>query len=353
MQQCEVTPSLAAARCRSVSGRWSDLCSCGQPTSSSTALPDPRNSRVVKPAYLVLPTARTAKECMKLCRFDEDRLGLVLDDNVIDVTEALDILPIVRWPLPSGDPLYRHLDVLRPQIEMLSSTGNRKKVSEVRLKSPVATPSKLMAAPVNYKAHQAEAIADKSINFGTEIKTIEHYGMFLKSSSALVGPSEGIRLPSIDRRMDHEIELALVIGKSGFQISRSEARKFIAGYCIGLDMTIRGPEDRSWRKSFDSFAVLGPWFVTADEIPEPNALDFWLRLNGEPRQSSNTRSLIFDVDRLVEYASTAYRLHPGDVIMTGTPEGVGPVEPGDEIECYIERIGNMRVQVRAGSLPKR
>jgi 2-keto-4-pentenoate hydratase/2-oxohepta-3-ene-1,7-dioic acid hydratase in catechol pathway len=189
-------------------------------------------------------------------------------------------LPIVRRPLPSGDPLYRHLDALRPQIEMLSSTGSRKKVSEVSLKSPVATPSKLMAAPVNYKAHQAEAIADKAISFGTEIKTIEHYGMFLKSSSSLVGPSEGVSLPGIDRRIDHEIELALVIGKSGFQISRSEARKFIASYCIGLDMTIRGQEDRSWRKSFDSFAVLGPWFVTADEIPEPNALSFWLTVNG-------------------------------------------------------------------------
>jgi 2,4-didehydro-3-deoxy-L-rhamnonate hydrolase len=259
---------------------------------------------------------------MKLCRFDEDRLGLVLDDIVIDVTEALEVMPMMRWPLPCGDPLYSHLDVLRPRIEMLSGTGNRKKVSEVRLKSPVATPSKLMAAPVNYRAHQAEAIADRAISFGTEIKTVEHYGMFLKSSSSVVGPSEGVSLPGIDRRMDHEIELALVIGKSGFRISQSEARKFIAGYCIGLDMTIRGQEERSWRKSFDSFAVLGPWFVTADEIPEPNALDFWLTVNGQPRQSSNTRSLIFDVDRLVEYASSAYRLHPGDVIMTGTPEGV-------------------------------
>lgn len=210
-----------------------------------------------------------------------------------------------------------------------------------------------MAAPVNYTAHQAEAIADKSISFGTEIKTIEHYGMFLKSSSGLVGPSEGVTLPAAERRMDHEIELALVIGKPGFQIPRSQARNYIAGYSIGLDMTIRGQEDRSWRKSFDSFAVLGPWFVTADEIPDPNSLEFSLKVNGELRQSSNTRLLIFDVDRLIEYSSSAYRLYPGDVIMTGTPEGVGPVEPGDVMECYVERIGKMSVAVRVRGADER
>lgn len=283
---------------------------------------------------------------MKLCRFDDDRLGVVLGDEVVDVSAAVERLPIPRWPLPFGDPLFGHLDTLRPELERLSRTGVRRPLSEVKLKSPVATPSKLMAAPVNYRAHQAEAIADPTINFGTDVKTIEYYGMFLKSPSGLVGPSEGVSLPAVDRRMDHEVELAVVIGKSGFQVPRTQARGYIAGYCIGLDMTIRGTEDRSWRKSFDSFAVLGPWFVTADEIPDPNALDFWLKVNGELRQSSNTGKLIFDVDRLIEYASGAYTLHPGDVIMTGTPEGVGPVVPGDVMDCYVEGIGRMSVAVR-------
>jgi 2-keto-4-pentenoate hydratase/2-oxohepta-3-ene-1,7-dioic acid hydratase in catechol pathway len=283
---------------------------------------------------------------MKLCRFDDDRLGVVLGSDVIDVSAAAELLPLPRWPLPFGDPLFGHLATLRPQIEGLSQTGTRQPLSQVKLKSPVATPSKLMAAPVNYRAHQAEAIADPTINFGAEVKTIEHYGMFLKSSSGIVGPSEGVSLPATERRMDHEVELAVVIGKSGFQISRQKAREYIAGYAIGLDMTIRGAEDRSWRKSFDSFAVLGPWVVTADEIPDPNALDVWLKVNGEVRQSSNTRALIFDVDRLIEYASGAYTLHPGDVIMTGTPEGVGPVVPGDMMDCYVEGIGHMSVPVR-------
>jgi 2-keto-4-pentenoate hydratase/2-oxohepta-3-ene-1,7-dioic acid hydratase in catechol pathway len=283
---------------------------------------------------------------MKLCRFDDDRLGVVLGSDVIDVSAAAELLPLPRWPLPFGDPLFCHLATLRPQIEGLSQTGARQPLSQVKLKSPVATPSKLMAAPVNYRAHQAEAIADPTISFGAEVKTIEHYGMFLKSSSGIVGPSEGVCLPAAERRMDHEVELAVVIGKSGFQISRQKAREYIAGYAIGLDMTIRGAEDRSWRKSFDSFAVLGPWIVTADEIPDPNALDLWLKVNGEVRQSSNTRALIFDVDRLIEYASGAYTLYPGDVIMTGTPEGVGPVVPGDLMDCYVEGIGHMSVPVR-------
>ena len=195
-----------------------------------------------------------------------------------------------------------------------------------------------MAAPVNYQAHQAEALKDAQLNFGADIKSIEHYGMFLKSSSGPGRAERGREPPAAERRMDHEIELAVIIGKSGFEIPRSRGREHIAGDSIGLDMTIRGTEDRSWRKSFDSFAVLGPWFVTADEIPDPDALDFWLKVNGQPRQSSSTRALIFDVDRLIEYVSGAYALHPGDVIMTGTPEGVVPVAPGDVMDCYVEGI---------------
>jgi 2,4-didehydro-3-deoxy-L-rhamnonate hydrolase len=147
------------------------------------------------------------------------------------------------------------------------------------------------------------------------------------------------------RRVDHEIELAIVIGREGYRISRDKAMQHIAGYTIGLDMTVRGAEDRSWRKSYDTFAVLGPWLVTSDEIVDPGKLDLTLKVNGEVRQAANTASLIFDVPRLVEYASSAYTLHPGDVIMTGTPEGVGPVKEGDVLECSVEQIGTMWVKV--------
>ena len=121
----------------------------------------------------------------------------------------------------------------------------------------------------------------------------------------------------------------------------------VAGYCIGLDITIRGPEERSLRKSVDSYSVLGPWLVTADEIQNPGELGLSLSVNGEVRQQSNTADLILGIPELVEYASSFYTLHPGDVIFTGTPEGVGPIRPGDRIAASIEGIGTMTVAVRA------
>jgi 2-keto-4-pentenoate hydratase/2-oxohepta-3-ene-1,7-dioic acid hydratase in catechol pathway len=119
----------------------------------------------------------------------------------------------------------------------------------------------------------------------------------------------------------------------------------VAGYAIGLDMTIRGPEERSLRKSPDSYAVLGPWLVTADEVPDPGKLSLKLTVNGEVRQDAHTSDLILSVAQLIEWGSAFYTLHPGDVILTGTPQGVGAVRPGDVMVATIERIGSMRVQI--------
>src|SRR5690606_25855861 len=119
------------------------------------------------------------------------------------------------------------------------------------------------------------------------------------------------------------------------------------GYTIGLDMTVRGPEERSLRKSIDTYSVLGPWMVTADEIEDATQLDFWLTVNGESRQRANTRDLVLGIPELIEFASAFYTLHEGDVLFTGTPEGVGPVRPGDVIVAHFEGIGEMRVDVRS------
>ena len=189
--------------------------------------------------------------------------------------------------------------------------------------------------------------ADRNISFGQDVKTIDHYGLFLKASSALAGPSEGVRLRFTDRRNDHEAELAVVIGREGTDIPEAEALDHVAGYAIGLDMTVRGTEDRSLRKSIDTYAVVGPWLVTRDEIADPEDLALALWVNGEIRQESNTAYHIFGVRRLIAYASSFYTLHPGDIIMTGTPEGVGPVVPGDVMRVEIEGIGAMEVKVRA------
>lgn len=284
---------------------------------------------------------------MRLCRYDDDRLGLVRGEMVHDVTAALDLLAQVRWPIPPGDRLIAELARLRPEIERRGAASPARPLASVRLKSPVANPTKIIGAPINYKDHIEESKKDQGIAYGRVLKSIGEFGLFLKANSALVGPGEGVALRFPERRNDHEAELAVIIGRSGSNIPKAAARDYIAGYAIGLDMTVRGPEVPSFRKSIDSYAVLGPWLVTADEITDPNDIEFELTVNGETRQKSNTRYLDFDVDRLIEFASTFYTLYPGDVIMTGTPAGVAPVQPGDIMTVTMQGIGRMDVAVRA------
>ncbi len=284
---------------------------------------------------------------MKLVRFDDNRLGVLQGDQVRDVTPILDALAPQAWPAPHGDALIAALPDLLPRIAAARDGAPSVPLASVRVRSPVARPSKIIAAPVNYLLHREEALASAEINYGMPVKTIDELGLFLKSNTSLVGPSDGVLHHLPDRRIDHEIELAVIIGRTARNVPRDDALGYVAGYTIGLDMSVRGTEDRSWRKSLDSFTVLGPALVTADEIPDPNTLDFTLSVNGEARQASNTRLLVFDVAKLICYASDSYTLYPGDVILTGTPEGVAPVEAGDEIQCWIEGIGDMHVAVHA------
>ncbi len=284
---------------------------------------------------------------MRLCRFDENRLGVVSGDALRDVTGALAKLPAVAYPFPRHDALIAHLDRLRPEIERLAAQAEPLPLERVRLLSPVANPGKVIAAPVNYRKHLEEALADKGIHHGNLVQEIHKAGMFLKAPSAVVGPGEGVRLVHLDRRNDHEVELAVVIGRQGRNIRREDAMAHVAGYCIGLDMTIRGPEERSLRKSPDSYCVLGPWLVTPDEIGDPGRLGVSIKVNDELRQDANTSDLILSVAELIAWGSSFYTLHPGDVLLTGTPQGVGPVRPGDVMLASIERIGAMRVSVSA------
>jgi 2,4-diketo-3-deoxy-L-fuconate hydrolase len=286
---------------------------------------------------------------MKICRFDDDRLGIVIGDKVHDVTPAQDE---IRRSAPytfMGDAVIAALPAWRPRLEEMAVKTPGRPLSEVRLLSPVARPSKVMAAPTNYKKHIEEMRANREQE-GRPVKRssdIGEAGIFLKANSAIVGPSEGIPIRFPDRRNDHEAELVVVIGKEGSDIPRERALDYVAGYCLGLDMTVRGPEDRSFRKSVDGYAPLGPWMVTADEIPDPNDVEFSLYLNDELRQKPHTKDLIYNVQRLIEFASAFYTLHPGDVYFTGTAEGVGPVKPGDWIRVNCDAIGEMKIQVRA------
>lgn len=282
----------------------------------------------------------------KICRFNHDRIGLVEGDEIVDVTAALDVLPSARWPLPTSDLLIANLDAVLAAAGKLRATAPRLPLASVTLLSPVANPPKVIAAPVNYLKHQDEANADGGVNFAKDVKTIKEYGLFLKANSSVVGTGEGVEIAYPERRTDHEVELVVVIGKGGRNIAREDTLGHVAGYCLGLDMTLRGTEDRSLRKSLDTFSVVGPWLVTPDEIADPNALAMTLDVDGAPRQRANTRDLIFDVQQLIEYASAYYTLAPGDIIFTGTPEGVGPVEAGEVMACSIEGIGAVEVAVR-------
>ncbi len=284
---------------------------------------------------------------MKLCRFNETRLGLVEEDSVLDVSAALEVLPEARWPLPAnGDLLIRHLPAVCERVAEVAAGAPRHDLTEIVLGSPVANPTKLIGAPVNYQPHIDEAEADEGITFDQKrVKPISESLCFLKAVSSLVGPGEGVVRSFPDRRTDHEVELAVVIGEEARAISPENALACVAGYTIGLDMTVRGKEDRSMRKSIDTYSVLGPWLVTRDEIDDPDALNLSLRLNGEIRQDSNTRELIYDVRTLISKVSDFYTLLPGDVIYTGTPAGVGPVQPGDVLDCEVQGIGAMQVRV--------
>lgn len=217
---------------------------------------------------------------------------------------------------------------------------------EIALLPPVPDPSKIIAAPVNYRDHGAEMQVHH---------TIDTLGVFLKAPSSLVSCGGAVRLPYTDRRFDQEGELAVVIGRQLANVSEPEAAEAIVGYTCLLDITMRGDEERSMRKSFDSFTPMGPSLVTADEVGPLGDLELRCRVDNEIRQRARVRDLIWPVPKLVSYASRVMRLEAGDVISTGTPAGVGPVRHGQRIQVDIDRIGSLYVTVdssTARSWPK-
>lgn len=283
---------------------------------------------------------------MKLCRYDDNQIGVVRGNLVHNVSAILQELPLLRYPLPDHDPLIAALPDLRPKIEALADATSGVDIAGLRLLPPVASPRKIVAAPVNYRLHLDEALADETIHHGTNIMPIDKAGLFLKASSSLIGMGDAIRLRFEQARNDHEVELVAVIGKKADRVRAAEALAHVAGYMIGLDMTVRGTQERSMRKSCDTYTVTGPWMVSADELGLPDALDMELRVNDEIRQKANTRDLIRSVSQLIERASSFYTLMPGDLLFTGTPEGVAPVVAGDIITAQIQGLGCLRVAVQ-------
>lgn len=269
---------------------------------------------------------------MKLVTFNGDRVGFVVDDDVVDITDA-----VLGRCGPARHSLMRtliaHWDELRDDVR---GCQVRLPLSSVRLDPPIGDPTKIVAAPINYFDHQAEM----NVN-----ATVDALGFFLKAPSSIIGLSGTVQLPYLDRRFDQEGELAVVIGRRARCIAEEDVPDHLFGFTGLLDMTMRGGEDRSTRKSFETFTPIGPWIVTPDEIDDPDAIDLRCWVNGELRQEANTRDLVWGVRRFVAYASWVTTLEPGDVVTTGTPAGVGPVNAGDTIELELSGIGRLEVGV--------
>lgn len=223
-------------------------------------------------------------------------------------------------------------------------------LASVRLLAPVPRPPKLICIGLNYRDHAAEARQEIP-----KVPTI-----FAKFSNVVIGPGEAIVLPKISRKPDYEAEFMFVIGTGGRHIAAEDWRQHVFGYTVFNDVSARDFQSATsqWMigKTFDTFAPMGPYLVSADEIPDPHALDISLRIGDVVLQHSNTRELIFKIPELVAYLSSVVTLEPGDVVATGTPSGVGfarkpprYLQPGEEVIITIEGIGELRNPVVAES----
>ena len=287
---------------------------------------------------------------MKLALFDDHRLGVVTDEGLVDVTAALP-WPHDPDPLTAGwwRALCRDLADLADGLARAAEKGPVLPLDSVRLRAPALNPSKIIAAASNYADHVAEMHGVQERTLGKVESWMMNFDVFLKAPSSISGPADDIVLPekivAAGQEIHHESELVVVIGTGGRDIPEGSALDHVAGYTLGLDITVRSPADRSRRKSYDTFSPLGPWLVTADEVGDPSDLDIRLECNGEVRQSVHTSTMITKVPAIVSYASSVMTLLPGDVLFTGAPPGVGPISRGDRLDTEIGRIGRMSLRV--------
>ena len=252
---------------------------------------------------------------MKIVRFDQEgRSGY-------GVLDGEKILPI--WENPFAG---------------ITETGETLVLSDVTLLAP-CEPSKIVALGLNYRDHAAE--------FGHQVP--EEPLIFLKPSTAVIGPEAAIIYPKMSRRVDYEAELAVVIGKTAHRVREDDALEYVLGYTCFNDVTARDLQKKDGlftrAKGFDTFAAMGPWIETA--IGDPDNVMVEAYLNGEPRQHASTSNMVFGVRRLIAFISEVMTLLPGDVISTGTPSGIGPIRPGDVVEVRVEGIGTLRNRVLA------
>lgn len=251
---------------------------------------------------------------MRLCRFSRYgtvHLGKVVGDHVVDLT-----------PVAGPDASMRNLLVRLPELqEALAATdGPIFALGDVTLEAPIDDPQKFLAIGMNYRKHADEAVAA-----GLTVPTSQLW--FNKQVSCITGPYSPIEMPKVSDKLDYEAELAFVIGRRCRHVPEADALSVVAGYLVCNDVSVRDWQMRSptftLGKSFDTHGPIGPWIVTADEVPDPQALQLHLTVNGEERQWTSTADMIYGVAQQIAYLSTVMTLEPGDLIATGTPSGVG------------------------------
>jgi 2,4-didehydro-3-deoxy-L-rhamnonate hydrolase len=275
---------------------------------------------------------------MKLIRFGEsgnEKPGVIINDNWFDVSDYIDEYDEEFFENDGLTLLKKAVDM--DQLRLLSK--------EIRLGPPVARPSKIICIGLNYSDHAAES------NMQLPAEPV----IFFKATTAITGPNDNLIIPKNSKKTDWEVELAVVIGKKTSYVEEADAMNHVAGYMLHNDYSEREFQlERSGQwvkgKSCDTFAPLGPYLATPDEIADVNNLRLWLTVNGKVMQDGNTKNLVFKIPHLVSYVSQFMTLLPGDIISTGTPAGVGlgqkpePVyiKPGDVIELGIDGLGSSR-----------
>jgi 2-keto-4-pentenoate hydratase/2-oxohepta-3-ene-1,7-dioic acid hydratase in catechol pathway len=289
-------------------------------------------------------------------------VGMAKNGLLFDVREASQRLALpIRKDLLTIDQFLSAgaIGSLQQVEEKITGTSYGVPVDSVKLLSPIQNPEKILLIAVNYRSHSREQ--------NMEPPTAPY--VFAKFKNALIGPGDPILIPKASRKVDWEVELAVIIGKAGKYIAKEDSMNYVAGYAIANDVSFRDfqystklPDGKTslglnWMKGkgLDSSFPLGPWLVTKDEIPNPHELEISLSVNGKRKQRSNTSDMIFKIESLIEYISAGITLQPGDIISTGTPGGVaaatgGPfLKDGDIVEGSIDRIGTLRNPVRAES----
>lgn len=277
---------------------------------------------------------------MKLATYTYDgrtQTGIVVGDAIVPTGVDGTMIDLIRdW------------DRLRPALEERAAAGGGIPIGSVRLEAPVQRPGKIWAIGLNYADHITES----------GMETPQRQVWFTKAQTSVNGPFNGIEIARGTMTADYEVELVVIVGKGGKHVSAADAPAAVFGYCVGNDVTERmwqhaGPQ-WSLGKSFDTHAPMGPWIVTADEVTDPHGLGLRCYVNGEKRQDSSTRHLVFDIWQQIEHLSTAMTLEPGDCIFTGTPGGVGAamdprqfLKPGDVVRCEVDGLGHIEATMIA------